>query len=122
MHYLVGLIGGWLASKLTRTVVIAVVNGLVLAAYVVIFTYFIFVMIQFHNLITTLIESVGNSSGDDILDKMFGLLSCIGFTDALYQSLPIITTSLTTLLLSVFHQISLKFYARFRVLIVDVVK
>ena len=124
MHYLVTLIGGWLAARMTRTGILVFINGLALVAHVSVFAFFISAIVQFHNIVTDFIALIGSGSGigNSLLDKFFGLLRCIGFVDALYASMPLITSSLVMLFSSVFYSLSFKFYSRFRVLLVDIVK
>ncbi|MFK5882365.1 MAG: hypothetical protein QM482_09145 [Sulfurospirillum sp.] len=52
---------------------------------------------SFYNLVHTLINSVNNISVSDpsnILPKFWGLLHCMGFTDAFLSSLPFIVSAL----------------------------
>lgn len=124
MQYLIGLIGGWIARKISFTVFLVTVSSVMLIAYVAIFTYFISLIIKFYNLVSDTITYMGTASQttDSIVQKMFGLLDCIGFLDAFYGSMPLIFSSLTSLFMAVFYQLLFKFYVRFHKLIVDIVK
>ena len=124
MQYLIGLIGGWLASKISRKIIIVTLNGLVIAVYISVFSYFLIVLVKFYNYIIEVInfsDKLGRSA-DSIVQKFLGLLNCIGFIDAIYISLPFIFPAITSLLFAIFHKIVLMFYTRFRVLIVDIVR
>ncbi len=122
MQYLITLIGGWLVSKLGRTLAIVTINGVVLVAFVAIFGFFISLVIDFYNAVSNFIVLLSTGSSDTVVSKIFGFLNCIGFTDAFYGALPLITSSLVALFSSIFYTLSLRFYKYFRPLIADVVK
>lgn len=64
----------------------------------------------FYNAFDSFIANLGNYGGGDTLSKFFGLLSCIGFTQALSDTKSIISSSLVFLLARIVSAQFIYFY------------
>ena len=95
MSKILGFIGSIIGLKALKIIL----YGFFISGAIAYYTFFVASVVQFYVLVhnfLVLLSNGGVSTGS-ILDKFFGLLTCIGFTDALISSLPMITSSLVFL-------------------------
>lgn len=92
------------AAVLYRAWIIAkqVAYGLVLATFFIIiaamFVAFVKAFFIFYDAIDSFITNINNYGSGDLLSKFFGLLSCMGFSQALNDTKAMIASSLVFLL------------------------
>ena len=90
MTKILGFLAQWLGVKALKIVILVAYYAFVMAFY----AFMISSITQFYNLIHDLLNYASSYSSSVDLSKFFGLLDCIGFTDALLSSLPAIISSL----------------------------
>lgn len=103
------------------TIIKQVAYGLVLAFFfgvvIAMFIAFVNAFFVFYNALDVFIANINNSGNGDTLSKFFGLLSCIGFTQALNDTKSIVASALVFLLARiVFAQVIYAYFIVLRVI------
>jgi len=93
MSKILGFLAGLLGVKALKISIAVLFYTAVLSFY----AFILASLIQFYNLIHHFLSFITNSPSTTDLSKFFGLLHCIGFTDAFTASLPVISASLVFL-------------------------